>query len=165
MLLRHGRRYTGKSSWTAAHERHLATVRFAHPAQNIAYAEYRGAVRDTQERVERLTEALRAQAADWRLAPLLAAVCTLRGLDRLPLGCRSPRPACCSLTSPSYPSAHRRSLTFHRVGLDPQRDARTRSGEPSTVLRGHPRDDPRLSDRGSPATHRCHAVTSPRISD
>lgn len=81
MLLRHGERYTGKSSWTAAHERHLATVRFAHPAQNAAYAEYRSAVRDSHERVERLTAALRAQVADWRLQPLLAAVCTLRGLE------------------------------------------------------------------------------------
>jgi transposase len=81
MLLRHGQRYTGKSSWTAAHERHLATIRFTHPAQNIAYAEYRKAVADTHERVERLTEALRAQATDWRLKPLLQAVSTLRGLQ------------------------------------------------------------------------------------
>lgn len=81
MLLRHGERYTGKSSWTAAHERYLASVRFAHPAQNIAYAEYRGAVRDTHERVERLTQSLREQAADWRLKPLLDAVSTLRGLE------------------------------------------------------------------------------------
>jgi transposase len=81
MLQRHGHRYTGKSSWTAAHERHLASVRFAHPAQHIAYAEYRGAVRDTHERVARLTQALRDQAADWRLKPLLAAICALRGLE------------------------------------------------------------------------------------
>ena len=44
MLLRHGQRYTGKSSWTAAHERWLAGVRFAHPAQNIAFVEYRTSV-------------------------------------------------------------------------------------------------------------------------
>ena len=30
LLLRHGRRYSGKTSWTAAHERYLATVSFAH---------------------------------------------------------------------------------------------------------------------------------------
>jgi transposase len=33
LLLRHGHRYSGKSSWTQAHERYLAPVSFAHPAQ------------------------------------------------------------------------------------------------------------------------------------
>lgn len=32
LLLRHGHRYTGRSSWTQAHERYLATVTFAHAA-------------------------------------------------------------------------------------------------------------------------------------
>jgi transposase len=81
MLLRHGERYTGKSSWTAAHQRYLSEVHFTHPAQDIAFAEYRSAVCDAHERVERLTAALREQAADWRLQPLLAAVSTLRGLE------------------------------------------------------------------------------------
>ena len=44
LLLRHGHRYTGRSSWTQAHERYLATVSFAQPAQDIAFAEYRSAV-------------------------------------------------------------------------------------------------------------------------
>src|SRR5579863_6214495 len=56
LLLRHGRRYTGRSSWTAAHERYLATVSFTQPAQNIVFVEYRSAVHDAHERVERLTE-------------------------------------------------------------------------------------------------------------
>src|SRR5882724_8038954 len=81
LLLRHGRRYTGKSSWTAAHERYLATITFAHPAQDIAFAEYRQAVREGQDRVERLTEALRQQVEGWRMLPVVAALKTLRGLD------------------------------------------------------------------------------------
>ena len=36
---------------------------FAHPAQDIAFAEYRQAVREAHERVERVTEALATQAA------------------------------------------------------------------------------------------------------
>ena len=44
MLLRQGHRYTGKTSWTTAHERFLGQFSFAHPAQDIAYAEYRSAV-------------------------------------------------------------------------------------------------------------------------
>lgn len=81
LLLRHGHRYTGKSSWTLAHERYLADLRLAYPAQNIAYAEYREAVREGHERVERLTEALRTQTEHWRLKPLVAAISSLRGID------------------------------------------------------------------------------------
>lgn len=81
LLLRHGHRYDGKSSWTQAHERYLAEVSFAHPAQNIAFAEYRQAVREGHERVGRLTQALRTQTEDWRLKPLVAALSSLRGID------------------------------------------------------------------------------------
>jgi len=81
LLLRHGHRYGGKSSWTIAHERYLATMSFAHPAQDIAFAEYRQAVREGHERVERLTEALRSQTQQWRLKGLVAALASLRGID------------------------------------------------------------------------------------
>jgi transposase len=83
MLLRHGHRYTGKSSWTAAHERYLATVSFQHPAQDIAYAEYRAAVKTADERVARQTQALQLQIQDWRLRPLVEALMCLRGLSML----------------------------------------------------------------------------------
>ena len=81
MLLRHDHRYSGRTSWTQAHERYLATVSFEQPAQNIAFAEYRTAVRDAHERVERLTEALRAQLEHWRMRALVEALMTLRGID------------------------------------------------------------------------------------
>jgi len=81
MLLRHGLRYSGKTSWTAAHERYLATVSFAHPAQDLAYAEYRSAVRDAHDRVERITAALREQVAGWRWAAVVQALMSLRGID------------------------------------------------------------------------------------
>jgi len=81
MLLRHGRRYTGKSAWTAAHERYLAQVSFAQPAQDIAYAEYRSAVREAEARVERLTAALREQLEHWRMRPVVQALMNLRGID------------------------------------------------------------------------------------
>jgi len=81
MLLRHGHRYTGKSSWTAAHERYLAEVSFAHPAQDIAYAEYRSAVREAHDRVERVTAALREQVASWRWCGVVSALMTLRGVE------------------------------------------------------------------------------------
>ncbi len=81
LLLRHGHRYGGKSSWTLAHQRYLATVIFAHPAQDIAFAEYRGAVCDAHERVERLTASLRTQLGDWRMRPVVEALMSLRGID------------------------------------------------------------------------------------
>lgn len=81
MLLRHGHRYSGRSSWTQAHERYLATVSFEQPAQNIAFAEYRTAVRDAHERVERLTEALRAQLEHWRMRAVVEALMSLRGIE------------------------------------------------------------------------------------
>ena len=83
LLLRHGRRYEGKTKWTAAHERHLARVSFEHPAQDIAYAEYRQAVSEGTARVARLEQSLAQQVEGWRMRPLVQAVMTLRGLDRV----------------------------------------------------------------------------------
>jgi transposase len=83
LLLRQGRRYSGKTSWTAAHERYLAQISFPHQTQDIAFAEYRQAVGEGEARVQRLTEALRHAVEDWRMQPLVSALMTLRGLDLL----------------------------------------------------------------------------------
>jgi transposase len=81
MLLRHGHRYTGKTSWTQAHERFLAGIKFPDAAQHIAFTEYRQAVSEWDARVARLTESLRAQVEGWRLKPVVGAIMSLRGLD------------------------------------------------------------------------------------
>ena len=83
LRLRHGRRYTGKTSWTAAHERYLAEVSFAHRAQDIAFVEYRQAVSEAHARVERLSKALTQELENWRMRPLVQALMTLRGVDQL----------------------------------------------------------------------------------
>ena len=83
LLLRHGRRYSGKTSWTAAHERYLARVSFDHRAQDIAFVEYRQAVSEAQGRIERLGEALTNELEHWRMRPLVQALMTLRGVDQL----------------------------------------------------------------------------------
>jgi transposase len=83
LLLRHGRRYVGKTSWSAAHERYLATVSFDHRAQNVAFVEYRQAVSEAQARVQRLSEALTQELETWRMRPLVQALMTLRGVDQL----------------------------------------------------------------------------------
>ena len=71
MLLRHGRDYHGKSSWTQAHERHLSTIRFEQPAQEIAFNDYRQAAKDTDEHLQPLTEELKKQVSEWRKYPLI----------------------------------------------------------------------------------------------
>jgi transposase len=80
IMLRHGRTYPG-TSWTLAHERTLAQVRFEHLAQQFAFDEYRQAVRDAHERCERLTEALREHCKGWRMGPVVDALMCLRGFD------------------------------------------------------------------------------------
>lgn len=81
MLLRHGKPFPGKTSWGAAHERYLARVAFDHPAQQIAFAEYRSAILDSHERVERLTTALREQVEQWRFGPVVRALMCFKGID------------------------------------------------------------------------------------
>jgi transposase len=81
LLLRHGRSCPGRIVWSAAHERNLSQIRFPHPAQEIAFVEYRNAIKDAHERLERISEALRVQSSQWRMRPLLQALMCLRGFD------------------------------------------------------------------------------------
>ena len=83
MLLRTGHRYSGKTQWTAAHERYLSQHTFAWPAQRLAWEEYRQAVSEAHRRVERLTESLHDQVGQWRWGVVVKALMTLRGIDRV----------------------------------------------------------------------------------
>ena len=81
MLLRHGRDCVRGRCGSQAHERHLATVRFDHPAQTLAFNEYRLAYKETTERVDRITASLRELCESWRMNPLVKALMCLKGLD------------------------------------------------------------------------------------
>jgi transposase len=81
MLLRHGRDYVRFGSWSQAHERYLATIRFDLPAQTLAFNEYRLACKEAHERVERITASLRQLCESWRMNPLVKALMCLKGLD------------------------------------------------------------------------------------
>jgi transposase len=81
LLLRQGRTCPGRIVWSAAHERNLSQIRFPYPAQEIAFVEYRNAIKDAHERLERITEALREQSGQWRMRPLVQALMCLRGFD------------------------------------------------------------------------------------
>lgn len=79
-LLRYGKRYSGKSSWTAAHLNYLSTVKFSFPAQQIAFEELLNAVQDPADRIERLEKAIEAHVKTWARWPLVQAIMCLRGL-------------------------------------------------------------------------------------
>ncbi|HJW46877.1 MAG TPA: IS110 family transposase [Lysobacter sp.] len=80
-LLRHDRRYPGKTSWTKTHERWIADQRFDHAGEAIALAEYQLAVQAAEQRVQRLTTALLQVVQGWRFEPVVAALRSLRGID------------------------------------------------------------------------------------
>jgi hypothetical protein len=57
-----------------------ATVSFPSPAQHIALLEYRGAIAETEQRIDRLREQLRQLVPTWRWAPVVATLQALRGV-------------------------------------------------------------------------------------
>ena len=80
-LLRHGRRYTGRSSWTKPHWNWLAEQRFGHPGQQICLEEYVEAVRQAGARVQRLEEQIRELVSIWSLGPVAIAMTAHRGVS------------------------------------------------------------------------------------
>ena len=80
-LLRHGRIYPGKTSWTKSHVHWIAEQRFEHLGERIALGEYQLAVQSSEERVQRLTSALEEAIKGWRFEPAVAALRALRGID------------------------------------------------------------------------------------
>ena len=73
-LLRHGYRYQGKSSWSAAHERYLRELVLPHPAMKVILEEYLQAIAAAAERIERCEAAMRELLEKWRLAPAVRAL-------------------------------------------------------------------------------------------
>lgn len=81
LLLRLGRHYAGKRTWTKAHLNWLASQKLEHIEQRIAFEEMLLAIRQADERVTRLDQAIRAAVPDWSLAPAVTALMAMRGLD------------------------------------------------------------------------------------
>jgi transposase len=80
-LLRLGLHYAGKKTWSKAHMTWLASQKIAHAEQRIAFEEMLLAVRQAQERIARLEQAIRAAVPDWSLAEVVAALMAMRGID------------------------------------------------------------------------------------
>ena len=81
LLLRNGITYTGKTAWTAAHLRWLATLKMMHAAQQIGFQEYLHAITEATARITRLEQAMRDALAEWTLRPLVQALHALRGVQ------------------------------------------------------------------------------------
>ena len=81
LLLRNGIPYAGKSSWTAAHLRWLATLKMQHPAQQFGFQEYLNGITESTARIARLEQAMRETLNDWSLKPLVQALQALRGVS------------------------------------------------------------------------------------
>lgn len=80
-LLRHEIRYRHRSSWTKTFYRWLGTVSFAAAGAQTALTEYWQAVTAADERVARLTTALREAISGWRFESVVQALQALRGID------------------------------------------------------------------------------------
>ena len=82
-LLRNGRVYAGRTTWTLAYRRWLTTLRFAHPAQQIVLQDYIHAVQDAERRVARLAEQITDLLPCWSLAPVVQALQAMRGVGQI----------------------------------------------------------------------------------
>lgn len=79
-LLRCGRRFPGRATWTKAHWRWLGEQRFDSPHHQLVFEEYQHRIRQAEERCARLEAALAEAIPGWTLAPLVQALQALRGV-------------------------------------------------------------------------------------
>jgi transposase len=81
-LLRLGRYYPeNKKTWTKTHMNWLASQKFEYGEQRLVFEEMMLAIRQAQDRLERLEQAIRLAVPDWSLAEVVEALMAMRGLD------------------------------------------------------------------------------------
>src|SRR6266481_3312941 len=78
-LLRQGCHY-GRPAWTKLHRRWLAGLKFAQAVHHIVLEDYITAVEAAEARRDRLTAQIGTMLPDWTLAPVVAALRTMRGM-------------------------------------------------------------------------------------
>ncbi|MEI7765771.1 MAG: IS110 family transposase [bacterium] len=78
-LLRHGFRYTAKSTWTPAHMRYLRELVLPHPAMKVIMEDYLCAIDAANERVSRCEEAMADLLVSWQLRPAVEALMGFKG--------------------------------------------------------------------------------------
>ena len=82
-LLRHGKRYDGKSNWTLAHYRWMEEVKFNHPVQQIVFQEYIDTVKAMTKRVEALDQQIESTSKESVFWPVIEGLMALRGVSVL----------------------------------------------------------------------------------
>ena len=82
-LLRHGRRYDGKSNWTQAHYRWMETVKFVHPVQQIVFQEYVDTAKALTKRIDSLDKQIKSATAESVFSPVIEGLMALRGVNLL----------------------------------------------------------------------------------
>ena len=78
-LLRHGFRYTAKTTWTPAHMRYLRELVLPHPAMKVILEDYLCAIDVANERVNRCEEAMGELLVSWQLRPAVEALMGFKG--------------------------------------------------------------------------------------
>lgn len=81
LMLRLGRCYAGKKTWGPAHMNWLRSQKLEHREHRIALEELLEGMRQENERVERLEQAIREAVPQWSLAEVVQALQTMRGID------------------------------------------------------------------------------------
>lgn len=80
-LLRHGRPWKGKSSWTKTHMDWIRSQKFTEEAHQWVLLDYIETLDRATERVEGLTRRLAEQIETWHLQPLVKALQAFRGIQ------------------------------------------------------------------------------------
>ena len=78
-LLRHGCHY-GRPAWTKLHRRWLAGLKFEQAVHHLVLEDYIQTVEAAEARRDRLTAQIAAMLREWTLAPVVAALQTMRGM-------------------------------------------------------------------------------------
>jgi transposase len=78
-LLRQGCHY-GRPAWTKLHRRWLAGLKFEQTVHHLVLEDYIQTVEAAAARRDRLTAQIEAMLPDWTLAPVVAALQTMRGM-------------------------------------------------------------------------------------
>ena len=86
LLLRQGRHYQEgnqerRKPWTKVHKAWLMRQKFDHPEQRLVFEEMMLAMRQAEERLARLEQAIRIAVPEWSLAEVCTGLMAFRGID------------------------------------------------------------------------------------
>jgi transposase len=82
LLLRQGRHYQeGRKPWTKIHKAWLMRQKFDHPERRLVFEEMMLAMREAEERLVRLEQAIRVAVPEWSLAEAVIGLMAMRGID------------------------------------------------------------------------------------